>query len=316
MGRPAVRTVGLATTALALYLSLAFLPWIGSAVGPFAAIPIALLHLDHRERGYTRIILAAAVLAAIVAYLLGPSAAAFFLCSFFLIGILLGEGVARGVAPDRTIGLATLVPLAASGLLAFGIAASRGGVIPVLRDAIRRGFEELILLYRQAGVPGEQIQAMQEAEGQAVEAILMLSPGLMVVFFGLAVTANYLAVRRWTAARYPLPVASLDRWFLPDVFVWGVIAAGSLLLIPFGAARVVGGNLVVVYLLLYGFQGLAVGAHFLTRWRVARLVRWAGLALVLIQPFLWLGLAAAGLADVWADFRKVRRSPTPVSSAR
>jgi uncharacterized protein YybS (DUF2232 family) len=56
---------------------------------------------------------------------------------------------------------------------------------------------------------------------------------------------------------------------------------------------------------VYFFQGLAIVASLLNKWSVPMLIRVLIYALIFIQTYGIIILSFLGLADVWADFRKL-----------
>jgi Predicted membrane protein (DUF2232) len=89
-----------------------------------------------------------------------------------------------------------------------------------------------------------------------------------------------------------------------DQLVWGWVVGLSLCLLPLPPfAAEVGGNLLLVWAVLYAVRGLAV--FFAGSRRVPGLVM-ATLTLVamFLLPFVLGGLTLLGLADTWLDFRR------------
>jgi uncharacterized protein YybS (DUF2232 family) len=59
---------------------------------------------------------------------------------------------------------------------------------------------------------------------------------------------------------------------------------------------------------VYFFQGLAIVASLLNKWSVPMLIRVLIYALIFIQTYGIIILSFLGLADVWADFRKLKQA--------
>jgi len=108
------------------------------------------------------------------------------------------------------------------------------------------------------------------------------------------------------AAAPPAPPAPLSGWTAPDSVVWGVIASGFMLIPGVPALRQAGGNLLAVFGLVYAFQGMAIVASWFGRMKLSTLLRTLGWLLIALQPVIALAVCCVGLADTWADFRKVR----------
>ena len=109
-----------------------------------------------------------------------------------------------------------------------------------------------------------------------------------------------------------LEQSSLAAWHAPDAWVWGLIAALALIVVPQEAAKLVGWNLAILFGVLYLAQGSAIMDHYLRKANIKAFGRGLILAIVLALPSL-VFVIALGIVDIWADFRKVRvqAAPTP-----
>ncbi len=104
----------------------------------------------------------------------------------------------------------------------------------------------------------------------------------------------------------PVPAQpSLVAWHAPDSWVWGLIAALALIVVPQETARLIGWNIGILFAVLYLAQGAAVVEHYLRKAGFRTFVRGLLLALILAMPSI-VFVIALGIVDIWADFRKVR----------
>jgi uncharacterized protein YybS (DUF2232 family) len=94
-------------------------------------------------------------------------------------------------------------------------------------------------------------------------------------------------------------------WRLPDQCVWLLIAGVGLALIGEGYIQTTGYTVAVLMALIYFFQGTAVFAHLLHRWNVPAIWRFFLYFIVAAQSYGMLLLTVIGIADTWADFRKL-----------
>lgn len=100
-------------------------------------------------------------------------------------------------------------------------------------------------------------------------------------------------------------------WRLPDMLIWLLIVAVILLLVGNGHLEQVGYSLAVVAGLLYFFQGVATFAHLLHRWHVPAFWRAVLYFFVAVQVYGMLLLTVIGVADTWADFRRLAQDGKP-----
>ena len=100
---------------------------------------------------------------------------------------------------------------------------------------------------------------------------------------------------------------SLASWHAPDAWVWGLIMALALLVIPNETSRLIGWNLAILFAVVYLAQGTAIVEFYLKKIRFRPFMRGLLLALILAMPSI-VFVIALGIVDIWADFRKVRGS--------
>jgi uncharacterized protein YybS (DUF2232 family) len=105
--------------------------------------------------------------------------------------------------------------------------------------------------------------------------------------------------------RYPF--VEMDRWSSPEHMVWGVIAAGFILLLFEGTLKMAAVNGLIVMIVIYAFHGLSILLFYLNKYRVPSWIRFGVYFLLLFQQVFICVLALAGLFDQWFNFRKMPR---------
>jgi hypothetical protein len=93
--------------------------------------------------------------------------------------------------------------------------------------------------------------------------------------------------------------------------LWGVIAAGVLMLVPTFPARIVGLNGLLVYMVVYFFQGIAIVAFYFRKKQVPRVARLLFYGIIGVQQVVMLAVIGVGFFDTWFNFRKLG---TPLAS--
>ena len=243
------------------------------------------------------------------------------------VGLLVGGSAAvvvtlRHVVPGLTLGIAlvrrlhlpaSLVVVGGAGLLGFlallsaYVPAGPDGVLPFFASQLEAHVAEVDRL---SGVFGRGRDPAWVAESARLVATTMRIAGPAVFAVGLLVVAlaNYVAARLCLRGR---GFRAFAEEAVPDHLVWGVIVAGGMLLAPQEPIERAGVNGLVVLAFLYAIQGLAVLRHFFQKARVPRPLQGFSFGLFALQPLLLLAAAGLGLSDLWVDFRKIRRAPTP-----
>jgi uncharacterized protein YybS (DUF2232 family) len=292
-----------------LFLTLEMIPLLGLLVGGFTLTPLALILM---EKGRHFFHIGNLMLAGLLLVGWGVEVSVFYLFGFALSAILLGELLQRGRGVGFTVMVSTLVPLmAGGGVIAIQAIGQGEDLLETSRQQIQNSLSRMMDFYQASGMDPEKLREFRDAQGGLAQFLLALSPSLMFVSSLFIVLSNYLLIRSWIVKKrdQTLPAEYLSEWHLPDHAVWGVIGAGFLLLVPHTPSRIVGGNLLLILLVLYLLQGMALMVHFFRRKRLSVWVQTSAFLLLIFWPIL-LSVVLLGLADVWLDFRKVRGSPS------
>jgi len=99
----------------------------------------------------------------------------------------------------------------------------------------------------------------------------------------------------------------LSSWKPPERMVWYFIAAGAILLLPGVGTEFVAWNVLVVISSIYLLAGLAIVSFFLKKSALPSAFRYLIYFLIFAQQIATLVVVAAGLFDLWVDFRKLNK---------
>ena len=222
-------------------------------------------------------------------------------------------GLALGIVLDRRLHLpASLVLVSVAGLL--GLLVLLWAYVPAgtaLVDLLGRQLEAHVNdLDRLSGLFGTARDPAWVAESTRLVAATIRLAGPAIFAVGLLVVAltNYVGARLCLRGR---GFRAFAEEAVPDHLVWGVIVAGVMLVSQHEGIQRLGVNLLIVLAVLYAIQGLAVLRHFFQKARVPRPLQGVSFGLFAVQPLLLIAAACLGLSDLWVDFRKIRRAPTP-----
>jgi uncharacterized protein YybS (DUF2232 family) len=157
----------------------------------------------------------------------------------------------------------------------------------------------------------EQLTALMEALPQLVFTVL---PALVVIGHLVTNLCNYILVRRYCQRSQPpltLDPDDLTCWRASDYLVWMFLASGTALLVSMNLVSTIGLNVLLVTLAIYLLQGLAIVLFWGRRLPLPLGVQ----CLIMVVVFLIAGplcvivCTAAGLFDLWVDFRRQRHHP-------
>jgi uncharacterized protein YybS (DUF2232 family) len=292
--------------AVGLYLSGFFIPVLGQALALFTPVPLIIVYV---RNGKSEGLAALGISTGVVAFLAGWQVAALLLFSFGLMAAGTAEGMRRRWKPESAALLGGLLPVAVLGILAiyyFG----HSGKNPVasVEAYLRGSIAEAARFYTSLGL-AEMAAAVNTVTDTFVHYLVRLIPGIVIATSVLQAACCY-GLSRLIISRKPgtAPApsgVSLAAWHAPDAWVWGLIVALALIMVPNEPAKFAGWNLVILYAVVYLTQGIAIVEHYLRKARIQAVVRGLLHALILALPTV-VFVIALGVVDIWADFRKVR----------
>jgi len=228
-----------------------------------------------------------------------------FIAEFLILGSVMSEFIKKELSVDEVILYTTGILFIAGlfGLFYYSQVISTT-IGTILSDYVNNNVNMIINIYKQLGMPKEQIMELS----QPLEKILIrIIPSRSIAFLMILSWLNLLAARAmFQRHQISFPdFGSLNGWKSPDMLVWGVVGSGVLMLIPSETLTILGCNVLIVLMVIYFFQGIAVTSFFFEKKNFSRLVRFMLYSFIIIHHQLSLILIIGiGLFDVWADFRK------------
>ena len=241
----------------------------------------------------------------------------FFLSQCGLVAFATAGAIRRGWSISRTMVGSLVVPLGVGALL---LAVYGTLVQSPTPELVTRYLDKIVSLSQELYVRAveqiqegedEQLTALVEALPQLVFAVL---PGLVVIGHLFANLLNYILVRRYCQRSQPprpLDPDDLTCWRASDYLVWVFLVSGAVLLVPIDLVSTIGLNVLLVTLAIYLLQGLAIVLFWGRRLPFPLGVQCLVLAVVFLiaGPLCVVVCTAAGLFDLWVDFRRQRHHP-------
>jgi len=236
-----------------------------------------------------------------------------FIFSFMLLlsGYVLFTSVERG-DPPAISGLKSTLSLAAGWIAIFTLLSlgSEVSAYSQLVNVMGEGIQETLDYYRQSNnIPSDTLVEVEAKLAQTKAIIPVVMPSLLGSFMlfvtWITMVLGNLLLRKnldksaWTSYRY---------WQLPERAIWLVIVAAILALLPVKASWMVGINGLILLSIVYCFQGLAITVFFMNKWNVPLLLRSFFYVIVVFQSVGTVILLVFGIADIWFDFRKLRKN--------
>ncbi len=276
-----------------------------------AAVFYALLRQGIRQ-GIRHLLLVVAAAALLTGAGLGG--AVLFGLSLVPAGAILAAAAHNGSGPVRAGLQGSLMLLSAWALLFLALMGGSDNPYPAILDSLDQGFQAARGYYLERGdlsaETARSLEAALEAMRTTVPRILpaLLCVAVLQTTWVNMVLGNWLLGRTGTKAA---PWPPFRFWRLPDQFVWAVVAVLAGLLLSAEEGQTTALNGLVVLGFLYLQQGFAVVVDRLHRWNMPRIVRLFVYTLMGLQAYGLLLVAAIGLVDTWADFRRLNPRPSP-----
>lgn len=253
------------------------------------------------------------LMAGLGSLLLGRLLMFLFILAMLPLGYSLHMSAGQRKDPAQA-GIAGIIALSLAWLIFWTMYGTIAGVNPymgLLRD-MDALMEHVIVGYRgNADLPVETLYALEQLIAGLRELLPRILPGILAGTVLLTVVLNMVISRALLVKLVPERNCwpSYSEWRLPDKAVWFFILAVVLLLLSKGEGSL-GLNLVLIAGFIYFLQGFAVLVHTLNRWNLPRIFRLFIYVMLALQGYGVLLVALAGIADIWADFRKLGHEDT------
>lgn len=221
--------------------------------------------------------------------------------SLLITGLFLGECIERQMGIERTLvytGLGVLgTAFAAFALYTVFQGQSMGEIIS---DYLTRYLDLTAQLYTDMGVEQDQIELLNSA-------FLAVLPGMFLVSFMATIWMNILIIRNLLKRKGMVlkNMEHLNRYRVPDFFVWIVILLVLGMFLPVQAAKVLSVNCLIVLMLIYFFQGIAIVSFFFEKKGSPLPLRVFCYCLIAAQIYFLILVIGLGFFDNWINFRKI-----------
>lgn len=282
-------------------------------LGPFFSLvtPLPFLYYATKWGLYQGAKIAAATILVVglIGTLTGYPQVVLLCIEFGFVGLVISETYRRNYSFGLTVFCGTGLTLLLGTVIITLTGLSRNmGPLQLVLDYFQSNLNETIRVYEKMGSDPEQITMFREFTKMLMAVIAKTYPSLAIVGTGFVVWVNILLSRPlFRAMRLRYPFGSMDRWSSPEPLVWGVIAAGVIMLVFEGTLKILALNGLIVMIVIYIFHGLSILLFYLNKYRVPAWVRFGVYFLLLFQQIFLLVLALAGLFDQWFNFRRMNK---------
>lgn len=225
-----------------------------------------------------------------------------------LLGFVLSELLEVNLSIEKTVLYACSVILCTgiAGLFFYG-AVSDKGIAALISDYVETNLELTLAIYEGLGVSEESLDLVSKSLDRIHYILVRIVPSLVASFTLCLTWASLLFAKRMFAKRtlfFP-DFGPLHLWKAPDRLVWGIIGCGAALLLPDGTLKTIGLNGLIVLMTVYLFQGIAIVAFYLEKFRLPRIMRIVIYSLIATQQLFLFVIIALGFFDMWLNIRRL-----------
>jgi uncharacterized protein YybS (DUF2232 family) len=289
-----------------LFAAYLAVPPIGIFSGILAPFPAAYNRVVHGRVSALIVIFGAATA---TTALFGIFAGCLYLGMCGMISFLMPELLVRGVSGSRALFWTTAANLLifSAGIIVYSTV-SGINLQQLITAEIKSSLSQAVALYEKGGVTGEELELLKRSMSTAAELLQRLYPALATAMLIIIAVCNLALVKKTTARTAAnFAIGEFSTFRNPDLLVWVLIATGFSMLLPMSQISTPALNLLLIIIMLYSFQGMAVITALITKHSVPALVRILLYAILIIQPYLLALVACIGLFDLWADFRSPKK---------
>ncbi len=300
--------VAIAVTALICMAAFNF-----RVLGPFLGLFIPLPILFYRfklGRSLAMLILTAVMLIMISVVGWNSIGAVAFLFELGLVGLILPEAFEMNLSVEKTVGItAGAVITLGAVILALYSLLSTTSPWAVVSDYLEKSVKLALAMYREIDASEEKIDILAQSLEAIVYFMLRIIPAVVIVTTLFVVWSNFLLARFLLQSRqlFCPDFGRLNQWKAPEHLIWAAIASGSLLLFGHPGIKMLGINGLIVIMMIYFFQGIAIVSFYFEKKEFPKVLRAIFYSLIAVQQLLLLVVIAVGFFDMWIDFRRTRK---------
>lgn len=285
----------------ALFLLYSTVPFFGAFAGIFIPFPCIYYSLKYsRVSGYVIVLLMMLLLAILSRNSLLPYLVLAGTCSLALPEFLArGKGVARTLF--FTVGLNTCL---VAGLTAVAVLFFNINLDEQVRRIIQEALAQVAETYRQGGLSGKELEALNEGLKLLESSFFTLYPSFVVILFGVVAGLNLLLLKRFSGSLGKnILFEDFSQFRNAEALVWLLIIAGFTLLVNISVLTRLSLNILFLLYFLYFLQGMAIWVWYAKKKNFPRVLQVVFYIVLAVQPLLTAIVTFFGLADLWAGFR-------------
>lgn len=288
-----------------LCLASIHVPIIGFFCAFFIPLPVIFFHSKlGRKYGF---VIFAATIGFVLLVTQNLTVDLIFFAELLFLGFLLSELMHYNFTIEKIIAYSTCGVIF-TGLISLTVFSNiqNTGIYAMATEYVTENLKLAMDIYEKMGVSEEHIRMISESMEQIRYALVGIMPALMVAFTILVSWINIMISKPLLIKNklfYPDFIA-LNLWKAPEYLVWAVIASSVLLFFPDKLFKITGLNFLLVLMIIYFFQGIAIVSYYFEKKNLPRVLKVFLYSLIALQHFLFLLVIGLGFFDTWLNIRK------------
>ena len=285
----------------------ALVPALSVLIGVLIPVPLIFVYINFGRRPGLVLL---ALIFVVLFTLMGPRQATLFLTEYAVLAGVMAEAIRFRLSFDKCISFSALVSAVLSIVLMLFVFTDREAtLLEFFQKQIDGHFAQSIESLKAIGDKSEELKVVQDFAGKASGSLAQAYPSFIVLGTFVTALINYYATRFLWRRIYGYDMfheARFSGWVIPDQVIWILIGSSAVFLLADNALGSIGINLLLMTLVAYFFQGLAITIYFLESRNVPVFFWVLIFFVILLQPLLVGVSIGLGIFDTWMDLRKVR----------
>ena len=282
-------------------------PGLSVMLGVLIPVPLTFFYVRFGRR--TGLVLLTLVFI-VLFILIGPKPAVLFFTEYVVLAGVMAEAIRFRLSFDKCISFSALVSAVLSiVLLLFVFTDREATLLEFFQKQIDGHFAQSIESLKAIGDKSEELKVVQDFAGKASGLLAQAYPSFIVLGAFVTALINYYATRFLWRRIYGYGMfheARFSGWVIPDQVIWVLIGSSAVFLLADNALGSIGINLLLMTLVAYFIQGIAITIYFLESRNVPVFFWILMFFVILLQPLLVGVSIGLGVFDTWMDLRKIR----------
>ncbi|MCG8553350.1 MAG: YybS family protein [Desulfobacterales bacterium] len=279
-------------------------PLLGVFVLLFLPLPVLFYRLKLGRHSGALIAGTSFFILVLIANAKGPAFDTFYFGLLLVTGMVLGECLERHMSIQKTMGLTALLGVGAvfAVFMIYTIGQGRS-VSTIMTDYMNQSLSIAKQLSPEIGMDQDMTQRL-------IASLMIVMPAMFIVSFVTTLWLNILIIKKLLQVKGITikSIEHLNRYKAPDMLVWVFIGCATASMILSGPVKIFGINCLIVLMLVYFFQGIAVVSFFFQQKNTPMALKGLCYFLIAVQVYVLILVIGLGFFDNWIDFRKLTAS--------